>query len=53
MAPLSADDMKEVEKLARRIAEEEVGRLARNVIHPIEKRLDDLEAVVRQLLDHR
>lgn len=53
MAPLSADDKKEVERLARRIAEEEVGRLTRNVIRPIEKRLDDVEAVVRQLLDRR
>ena len=48
MAPLSADDQKEVEKLARRIVEEEVGRLARNAMRPIEKRLDNLEAAVRQ-----
>jgi hypothetical protein len=53
MAPLSADDKKEVEKLARRIADEEVGHLARNVMRPIEKRLDDLETAVRQLQGSR
>jgi hypothetical protein len=53
MAPLSADDKKEVERLARRIAEEELGHLARNVIRPIEKRLDNLEAAVRQSLGRR
>jgi hypothetical protein len=53
VAPLSADDKKEVERLAQRSAEEEVGRLARNVMRPIEKRLDSLEAAVRHSLGRR